>query len=870
MFRFLEFSSLANHSRGIDFLNYRLFSSSRSAKIDFSDSYLQFVIKTTNNEDCSPSFRLEETVKMAANRKLLSEIQQVLKKIEEGVEIFDETIGKVYAAETQALKEKFESDLKKEIKKLQRLRDQVKTWLSSNDIKDKTQLAEAKRLIETKMESFKVCEKDTKTKAYSKEGLAREAKLDPKEAAREEKRQWLNDCLEQLTDLINTIELEKEKAQNAKGGKNKNKDTIEKFDNRMQKNKFHVQKIELVLRLLDSEELDPSDLDNIKDSLEYYIETAAEDDGALGVEHEFDLYEDLGLDQYTNPQHHEVSPRLGSHDAGEEGVAGGGAGAEGKSPEKGDGGQPASLVHTHHEPIVPSTASAGIAAGTTAPVTAKPAAVPVTHAPLPPPATAASSAAIASAAKTIKQGVNMASIVAANTGGQQQQQSQQQDKSPATLVTPPAAKAPSPAAPTVTAATTAHHPPGSGPTIAQVVSGNISHPSPLQPSQQQQEQPHPKPAVTAASVAAGTSVPAVAQQSPSVTLPTAVKSPPLANLPTATTTAGGPGLLGNPVGLHPTGLPANAIGLPVQPGAQQGHQQQHPNLLADELEKMQIRSQQQQLLQQQQQQQQQQQAAGQQKMTSPQQLPIQQQQQQQNPALQAALKGSPLKMPQQQSLAPGMNEQQQQQQNKPMGEVVSPSAMSGLGGLIGSTSSNTAASSVSGGGLQAGGGSTISPAGGPPAAAQLPPGFTPEMLQTIALLKSASQFMPEGEPDRTPTYVPRNYYNTHPSFPSAPLYSNNECTPLFDKLTWDTYFFSFYFQQGSYQQYLAAKKLKKGSWRFHKKYTTWFQRHNEPKIATKDYEEGTYLYFDFESGWCNRIKTEFKFEYAFLEDEVNV
>jgi CCR4-NOT transcription complex subunit 3 len=803
---------------------------------------------------------------MAANRKLLSEIQQVLKKIEEGVEIFDETIGKVYAAETQALKEKFESDLKKEIKKLQRLRDQVKTWLSSNDIKDKTQLAEAKRLIETKMESFKVCEKDTKTKAYSKEGLAREAKLDPKEAAREEKRQWLNDCLEQLTDLINTIELEKEKAQNAKG-KNKNKDTIEKFDNRMQKNKFHVQKIELVLRLLDSEELDPSDLDNIKDSLEYYIETAAEDDGALGVEHEFDLYEDLGLDQYTNAQHHEVSPRLGSHDAqGEDGVVG--AGGEGKSPEKGEGGQPASLVHTHHEPILPSSASAG----TTAPVTtaAKPAAaaVPVTHAPLPPPATsAASSAAVASAAKTIKQGVNMASIVAANTGGQQQQ-----DKSPATLVTPPAAKAPSPAAPTVTTTTTtAHHP-----TIAQVVSGNLSHPSPSQPSQPQQE---PKqPAVTAASVAAGTSgvVPAVAQQSPSVTLPTAMKSPPLANLPTATTAgpaaAGNPGLLGNPAGLHPTGLPANAIGLPVQPGAQQvqtQQQQQHPNLLADELEKMQIRSQQQQQQLLQQQQQQQQQAAGQQKMTSPQQLPIQQQQQQQNPALQAALKGSPLKMPQQQqSLAPGMNEQQQQQQqqqqNKPMGEVVSPSAMSGLGGLIGSTSS-TGGSSVTGGGLQAG--STAAPAGG---AAPLPPGFTPEMLQTIALLKSASQFMPEGEPDRTPTYVPRNYYNTHPSFPSAPLYSNNECTPLFDKLTWDTYFFSFYFQQGSYQQYLAAKKLKKGSWRFHKKYTTWFQRHNEPKIATKDYEEGTYLYFDFESGWCNRIKTEFKFEYAFLEDEVNI
>lgn len=51
--------------------------------------------------------------------------------------------------------------------------------------------------------------------------------------------------------------------------------------------------------------------------------------------------------------------------------------------------------------------------------------------------------------------------------------------------------------------------------------------------------------------------------------------------------------------------------------------------------------------------------------------------------------------------------------------------------------------------------------------------------------------------------------------------------------------------QNTYQQYLAAKELKKQSWRFHKKYNTWFQRHEEPKLATDDYEQGTYVYFDF-------------------------
>lgn len=46
-------------------------------------------------------------------------------------------------------KEKYEADLKKEIKKLQRLRDQIKSWIASAEIKDKSALLENRRLIET-------------------------------------------------------------------------------------------------------------------------------------------------------------------------------------------------------------------------------------------------------------------------------------------------------------------------------------------------------------------------------------------------------------------------------------------------------------------------------------------------------------------------------------------------------------------------------------------------------------------------------------------------------------------------------------------------------------------------------------------------
>lgn len=49
----------------------------------------------------------------------------------------------------QTQKEKSELDLKTQIKKLQRLRDQIKSWVASNDIKDKSALLDNRRLIET-------------------------------------------------------------------------------------------------------------------------------------------------------------------------------------------------------------------------------------------------------------------------------------------------------------------------------------------------------------------------------------------------------------------------------------------------------------------------------------------------------------------------------------------------------------------------------------------------------------------------------------------------------------------------------------------------------------------------------------------------
>jgi predicted ribosome quality control (RQC) complex YloA/Tae2 family protein len=61
---------------------------------------------------------------------------------------FDATLDKLHSTTSANQKDKLEADLKKEIKKLQRLRDQIKQWIASPDIKDKKQLTDNRRLIE--------------------------------------------------------------------------------------------------------------------------------------------------------------------------------------------------------------------------------------------------------------------------------------------------------------------------------------------------------------------------------------------------------------------------------------------------------------------------------------------------------------------------------------------------------------------------------------------------------------------------------------------------------------------------------------------------------------------------------------------------
>ena len=77
------------------------------------------------------------------------------------------------------------------------------------------------------------------------------------------------------------------------------------------------------------------------------------------------------------------------------------------------------------------------------------------------------------------------------------------------------------------------------------------------------------------------------------------------------------------------------------------------------------------------------------------------------------------------------------------------------------------------------------------------------------------------------------------------IFNNAQSDPLqsmcdlisFQRLSTETLFFIFYYMEGTKAQYLAAKALKKQSWRFHTKYMMWFQRHEEPKVINDEFEQ---------------------------------
>lgn len=73
---------------------------------------------------------------------------------------------------------------------------------SDKDVRDKKNLTDARAMIERRMEKFKECEKELKVKDFSKVGLEKGAKLDPKQAATDERREWIRSCVERIDGTV--------------------------------------------------------------------------------------------------------------------------------------------------------------------------------------------------------------------------------------------------------------------------------------------------------------------------------------------------------------------------------------------------------------------------------------------------------------------------------------------------------------------------------------------------------------------------------------------------------------------------------------------------------------------------------------------
>lgn len=234
-----------------------------------------------------------------AARKLQTEIDRTLKKVAEGVELFESIYDKMQASTNQTQKEKLETDLKTQIKKLQRLRDQIKTWVASNEIKDKSVLLDNRKLIETQMEKFKACEKEMKTKAFSKDGLNAAQKLDPKEREKVEMSSWIAAQVEELMRQVEQTEAEIEQLQGGTARSRRAKAAgngggrAEELTTLNERRKWHVGRLEIVMRLLENNTLQTDTVAALKEHISYFVESNT------GEDFEFDegVYDELNLDE---------------------------------------------------------------------------------------------------------------------------------------------------------------------------------------------------------------------------------------------------------------------------------------------------------------------------------------------------------------------------------------------------------------------------------------------------------------------------------------------------------------------------------------------------------------------------------------------
>ncbi|XP_053200255.1 CCR4-NOT transcription complex subunit 3-like isoform X2 [Panonychus citri] len=877
---------------------------------------------------------------MADRRKLQGEIERCHKKVQEGVETFEDLWHKAHNAPNSNQKEKYEADLKKEIKKLQRLRDQIKSWIASSEIKDKRLLLDDRKLIETQMERFKVLERETKTKAYSKEGLGAAQKLDPAQREKDEVTNWMADSIAQLKIQIDQFECENEAILVALKKKKSDKektDRVEELKNWLEKHRYHINQLETLMRMLDNDTVDVDQIKKIKDDVEYYIESCQDPDFE---ENEY-IYEDLELDdmqEYLAKTRAALANHTASFDSGTTkttnssnatGDEEGANSVHSYTPTSTSSSPAPSPGLTNHSKGVMDLCNPGTTVNASCTSVNNSTSNSITNSTITnnngvlvtSSSTTTGSSSLSSLSSSLSSSVSSnvkpqpvwslstsvsSSIPSVSSSNSSSKVSTSQTTTTGTNLTTTAT---STLSTTTTTTTTTTVSTTITTTISTVTTATTNTSTTM---------------VTSSSSSIYSGITTTSNSAASYSMAAAVTAVPTSTSVTLSSLTSGP--WSQTIGSSRSQVNSNSSAISqlvnttnintnlnittnnnntntnnnINNNSNSNNSNNNNPLIMNGPSVpgglgVKVSSQ----LQQQQQ---------------PQSQPQQQQSSNSGPGQGLGTTSAPvnqltsmssLKSIAQQAIASAglensnMNDATTTLSTSNLFETST--SMSGAAtNSMNSNASNVTSTTSSVIGLLSGNSkslimpscvsssvsnltssaanSAVSPAsstGMHQSEAHIPPllGVAPlgpvqlpkQCLYQLHMLEAACRHtIYPVDSQRLRPYLPPNPCPTPSYYPQQAL-PHSDSVEFFHRLSTETLFFIFYFMEGTKAQYLAAKALKKQSWRFHTKYMMWFQRHEEPKTITDEYEQGTYVYFDYEK-WGQRKKEHFTFEYRYLED----
>ncbi|KAL0230104.1 hypothetical protein PCE1_003666 [Barthelona sp. PCE] len=248
---------------------------------------------------------------MSQARKLRNEMEKTFKSISEHIVLFDEAYELFDMSETQQQEDKFQNEMKLQLRKLQKLRDLVKRWASSgSNMREKDRLLEARRTVEERMEAFKSLERGLKAKNKSRSRSLHSKKLSEQEEKKQECFEWLTELRDELERLRDQLRIDldalvskysKKPAKRRKKSKRRRHHqtaevempselSMEKLllEERIDRHTRHIDMLELIMRVQQNDELESEFImETIQEKLAIFMEENAEPD--------FDFIEDDGI-----------------------------------------------------------------------------------------------------------------------------------------------------------------------------------------------------------------------------------------------------------------------------------------------------------------------------------------------------------------------------------------------------------------------------------------------------------------------------------------------------------------------------------------------------------------------------------------------